>query len=334
MAGKLILVTGVTGFVAAHVAEQALEKGYRVRGTARGAKLARLQSLKIPNLEFVEVNDLASGDLSEALKGVDIVMHVAAPLPGAASIESTVSTAVDGPLHLVKQAEKAGIEQIIITSTFGNTMDPSLVPGFSGKSINDSEWGTTSKELIFEKAEDIYYTYFAAKNLGERAIWDYAREHPKVDITTILPGFIFGPWSKILPPPASAKELGTNTFPYLIVTGNYPPQGPPFIVDVRDVAKAHILAIDLPRSKNIGSKRYLINSGNLTWKEAAEHLQKVRPQGKYASLDGYKDLPGPAATLDTTRAQKELGFKSFIDPKKTMEDAADHIFELSKKWEA
>jgi nucleoside-diphosphate-sugar epimerase len=47
-------------------------------------------------------------------------MHVAAPLPGKADAAGSIKTAVEGTLNVVRQAEKAGITKIVVTSTFGN----------------------------------------------------------------------------------------------------------------------------------------------------------------------------------------------------------------------
>ncbi|KAE9389453.1 hypothetical protein BT96DRAFT_926544 [Gymnopus androsaceus JB14] len=69
----LILVTGVSGFLASHVTVELLRKGFRVRGTARRARLESLRASKLvqmyPNLEFAQLDDIASSDLTEALQG-------------------------------------------------------------------------------------------------------------------------------------------------------------------------------------------------------------------------------------------------------------------------
>jgi nucleoside-diphosphate-sugar epimerase len=47
--------------------------------------------VKRPGLEFVQIDDTATGDFTTALKGVDAVIHLAAALPGKRSIEETFS---------------------------------------------------------------------------------------------------------------------------------------------------------------------------------------------------------------------------------------------------
>ena len=87
MTGELVLVTGISGFIGYRVAVLALEAGYRVRGSIRRAEQAEhLRSLPsvqpfLDRLEFVVVPDiLANGAFDEALKGVDLVEHLASPL--------------------------------------------------------------------------------------------------------------------------------------------------------------------------------------------------------------------------------------------------------------
>ncbi|KIM42227.1 hypothetical protein M413DRAFT_27020 [Hebeloma cylindrosporum] len=101
----------------------------------------------------------------------------------------------------------------------------------------------------------------------------------------------------------------------MLLSGIYPLISPPWVIDVRDVAKAHVLALELPRME-VGTKPFLVNAGNFTWEEAAEEI-KSHPGLLKNPLEEAKDIPGPASYLDTSRAKEVLGFKEFIDPKKT-----------------
>ncbi|KAF8898048.1 hypothetical protein CPB84DRAFT_1709933, partial [Gymnopilus junonius] len=123
MAKELVLVTGVSGFIAGHTTEELLKRGFRVRGTARGAKYEQLvKTVNVPDLEFVKVDDIATGDFTEALKGVDAVVHIACPLPGRKDLEETFRSAIEGTLNVVRQAQKAGIKKFVVTSSFGTLL--------------------------------------------------------------------------------------------------------------------------------------------------------------------------------------------------------------------
>lgn len=331
MTGQLVLVTGVTGFIAGHVANELLEKGYRVRGTTRGAKVKLLtDAVKVPGLEFAQVDDIAKSDLTEALNGVHIVMHVASPLPGRTSVDTTLNSAVEGTLNVLRQADKAGIEKIVVTSSVAAILDPSLKQGFDGRILTDSDWGQATRAEVEAHADSDFYVYGASKIFAERAVWSFAAEHPKVDIATILPGFVFGPFPKHFPLPTSPDAMGTNRLPYELIKGGHP-EPAPWVVDVRDIAKAHVLAIELPRAP-LEKKRFLINAAEYSWKDAVAHLMKARPNVKLAPLDSFEGKSPTLSALDTTRAREVLKIKQFISPEKTLEDTTDALLEAEKTW--
>jgi nucleoside-diphosphate-sugar epimerase len=88
MSDSLVLVTGASGYLAAHIVKQLLEQGYRVRGTVRSLKdekkVAPLRNLvenpKHP-LELCEANLLDENGWIAAVKGCMFVLHTASPVP-------------------------------------------------------------------------------------------------------------------------------------------------------------------------------------------------------------------------------------------------------------
>jgi dihydroflavonol-4-reductase len=82
---KVVAVTGANGFLASHIIEELLKRGYRVRGTVRSvkdqSKVAHLSNLKgaSKRLELFEA-DLTDRDaFLEAFEGCDYVIHSASP---------------------------------------------------------------------------------------------------------------------------------------------------------------------------------------------------------------------------------------------------------------
>lgn len=76
MAAQTVLVTGASGFIAAHVVEAFLKKGYNVRGTVRSEKTAeevrKTHSKYAQQLSFAIVPDMAAANaFDEAVKGVN-----------------------------------------------------------------------------------------------------------------------------------------------------------------------------------------------------------------------------------------------------------------------
>ncbi len=73
---ETVLVTGASGFIAAHVLNSFLSHGYNVRGTVRSEetanKVRKTHGKYGDKLSFAIVNDVAApGAFDEAVKGVD-----------------------------------------------------------------------------------------------------------------------------------------------------------------------------------------------------------------------------------------------------------------------
>lgn len=50
--------------------------------------------------------------------------------------------------------------------------------------ILTTDWGETTREEVIAKAADPYFVYFASKILAEKAVWEFAKEHPELDVAT------------------------------------------------------------------------------------------------------------------------------------------------------
>ena len=186
---------------------------------------------------------------------------------------------------------------------------------------------------------------------AEHALWEFAAEHPDLEVATsecainrtrqliyismvVLPGLILGPYSKTFPLPTSVGTMGTNDFIHGMINKGEVPFAPVWLVDVRDVAKAHIMALEKLPLPADDLKRFTINAGTFPWKKLAEHLLKTKPElrDRIIPLDTVPPLPGPLGSLDTTRAKEILGCTEYIPMEKTFEDAVDDILMLEKLW--
>lgn len=82
-----VLITGVSGYIGAHVARACLDAGFRVRGTTRSLKNAeKVEALRniapgaAHSIELVEIDLLDANAWTEAVKGCSHILHVASPL--------------------------------------------------------------------------------------------------------------------------------------------------------------------------------------------------------------------------------------------------------------
>lgn len=98
---QYVLVTGATGFIGAHIVDQLLSRGIRVRGTtrslAKGDTMIKARPQHAGKLDFVQIDDFdklkdgkeQSSIFDEAVKGVDGIIHTASVC--APSFQATLS---------------------------------------------------------------------------------------------------------------------------------------------------------------------------------------------------------------------------------------------------
>jgi len=194
------------------------------------------------------VADLTGDDgWAAAVKDVDHVLHVASPL-GITDDDpdALITTARDGTLRVLRAAVAAGVRRVVLTSA-ANAASPSSY----------ATEGVTDETLWTDPDDPALIPYRRAKTLAERAAWDFMAEHGgPTDLTTVLPGAVFGP---IL----STSTIGSVDIVRRMLAGAMPgvPRIGFEIVDVRDLADVHIAAMTAPAA---AGERFLA-TGEFTW---------------------------------------------------------------------
>ncbi|KAK0527827.1 hypothetical protein OC834_002104 [Tilletia horrida] len=348
MAGDLVVITGITGFVATHVLLSTLRapEQYRVRGTLRsvGKKQQILELLSEPDrarVEFAEVADTASSDLTEALKGATYVLHTASPY----QIEikdprkELLEPAIHGTTNVLEYAAKEpSIKRVIITSSFAAVTDfkkggPNR-PNFTYK---PSDWLTATEEDAVAPGALGALSYSVSKKLAEKAAWDFVEANkPHFDIATINPPMIYGPTLQTGVRLANLNTSSKAIYQMIASAETFPGDRLPLFAHVTDVADAHVLALSKPEA---GGKRFLLQgSGVLTWGNAALHISTKHPELKSRLPKGWEEAvqnrkgEDQYAKLDTSYARDILGI-SFKDWEETLEDALQSLLELEKRPE-
>jgi dihydroflavonol-4-reductase len=238
MSDKLILLTGISGFIAKHCAVELLRAGYRVRGTVRSlgkADAVRATLAKhcdVTKLEFAAVDLLSEAGWSEAAAGVYGVMHVASPFPLTQPKDENdlIRPAVDGTMRVLKAAVAAGANRFVQTSSTVAVMyghgDGHPQP------YTEEDWSNLNGSHVS--------AYAKSKTLAERAAREFvAGEGKSMHFSTVNPGFVLGPLLD--------NDAGTSADAIaMFMRGKYP--GCPRLyfpaVDVRDIAKMHRLALE------------------------------------------------------------------------------------------
>lgn len=255
------LVTGATGFVAGHVIEELLTHGHRVRGTVRSlrdpGRVAHLRALAERtggSLELVEADLLDDAGWAEAVAGCEDVLHVASPFPATVpeNPRELERAAVDGTLRVLRASAGAGVRRVVTTSSVA-AVAGGRPPGET-RVRDESDWGDP----------ELAPPYPRSKILAERAAWQFAGEHPELELTAINPGMVLGPIQHAAAGTSvdAVRRLLSRDIPAVPRLGFCP-------VDVRDVARAQRLALEAPHA---AGKRYVCAGDNLWFGEMARML--------------------------------------------------------------
>lgn len=318
-----VLLTGGSGFIAAHILDMLLERGHSVVTTVRSQEKADFLAKAHPKagkdkLDFAIVEDIAQeGAFDKAVVSdppFEAVIHTASPFHF--NIETSVQKdlldpAIIGTTGILKSVKKSApsVKRVVITSSFA-----SIVNGNKGtwpeKTYSEADWNPITKD---EAAQNAANGYRASKTFAERAAWDFVeQENPNFTLSAMCPPLVLGPIVHYL---NSLDALNTSNQRIRdIIQGKAKeelPAGAPFLwVDVRDLALGHILAMEKADAAN---KRFFITAGYFNTKEIAEIVRKDFKE--YQSELPPKDVKGgdyPEGGLykfDNGQTSKVLGIK-------------------------
>ncbi|MBV8594567.1 MAG: NAD-dependent epimerase/dehydratase family protein [Caulobacteraceae bacterium] len=279
---ETVLVTGGSGFIASWCAIGLIERGYAVRTTVRdlareGAVRAAIARRVDPGERLsVHAADLTRDDgWDAAADGCAYVLHVASPLgvPEPRNPDDLIRPAREGALRALNAAIRAGARRMVMTSSVAATSPPA--------SAGDGE----SDETVWTNPGDPGLgAYARSKTLAERSVWDRVREAGgATTLAVVNPALVLGP---VLSRDFSdsvqiVQRLLAGTVPGLPRLGFN-------IVDVRDVADLHILAMTAPEA---AGERF-IAAGDFAWMADIAALLRARL--------------GPQASKVPTRAAPDL----------------------------
>ena len=312
-----VLVTGGSGYLGTRLIATLLREGREVRATVRfgegeeGVRQAvRRGEADDAGLEVVTA-DLTSDDgWLAALEGVEEVHHVASPIPTAqpADPDELIAPAREGTVRVLRAARDAGARRVVLTSSFAAV-------GYSPKAVRDyteADWTDPDTSGLAP--------YPRSKAIAERAAWDFVEtEGSDTELVVVNPTFIAGPSlvAALRSSLAAFKAIIEGTMPAL-------PRQRFGVVDVRDVADAHIAAMATPSAAR---KRYLLlaDGPTITWLGLAEMLRDyLGSEGEYVTtVEGPGEEPAPL-TIHNERAKEELGWRP-RPTKTTIVETADSL---------
>ena len=180
--GSLVLITGVTGYIASHTANQFLEAGYRVRGTVRDLEKAKwlydLFDEKYGKDKFhaVIVADMMTpGAFDEAVEGVDGIVHMASVMTFSNKVDEVIPPVVKGALNILTSATKESrVKSVVYTSSSTAALMPQ--PNKEIK-VLENTWNDETVETVRNSSDpDGFMVYGASKTEAEKAIWQAINE--------------------------------------------------------------------------------------------------------------------------------------------------------------
>jgi dihydroflavonol-4-reductase len=249
-------VTGGSGYIAGYCVAQLLNDGWGVRTTVRSLAKTKAVRASIDNIapkaseiEFVEADLNSDAGWGRAALGAQYVLHVASPVPltDPKDDDELIRPARDGTLRVLSAARDAGVNRVVMTSSTSAII---FGRGVREKPFTEADWTDETNRRDTSP-------YDRAKTIAERAAWAWLAEEGRgLELVTINPSLVLGP---VLGSDYSAsieviKKLLDGSIPALPRFGFN-------VVDVRDIARLHVLAMTAPEA---AGERF-IGSGDFYW---------------------------------------------------------------------
>ena len=301
-----VLITGATGFIGNHVTRLCLEQGDQVRVMVMPGE--DRSPLKGMDVEFVEGNLLDPASLANCVKDIEGLYHLAA-IYAVWTKDPTLQyrVNVDGARAMMQAAMAAGVKKVVFTSSIAAIGVPT--PGeLADETTHFNGW---------HYAND----YVLSKYISEQMVRALIGEG--LPATIVCPGFPFGPGDR-MPTPTGKLIIS-------ILQGKMKHyfDGGLTAVDVRDVAKGHLLAMEKGR---IGQNYILSDKeGNMPQAELARLVGRVAGVEDVATkevppwamkmsarvMEGWANISGktPMTTYKTSMYAMQ---KIYADPNKAV----------------
>jgi nucleoside-diphosphate-sugar epimerase len=325
----LVLITGVNGFLASHLALQLIQRGYAVRGTVRSRESAlwiteaikarhpagKLEALIVPSLS-------APGVMERLLKDVDGIVYMAADTslnpdpnqvitPGLEALQAALKTAALLP----------SVKRFVLTSSYTAAVD-TFTHAMSEVLVSKDSWNVTSTARAWApppynptRALDVYQSL---KTECERLFWKFASEEkPSFVQNSVLPGFVIGPIIHTKQRGSTAALVKgyfddptcNQAFAYITA---------PWFVDVVDNALLHLAGLT---EEDVQNERLLALADPFKVSNLGRAFKKADPTRAWPTEDGGEvTQEGIKWVADTKRSVEILqrfgqdeGFTPFLE---------------------
>ena len=329
---KKVLLTGISGYIAMHCAKELLKRDYHINATVRNLdkvedikKALSALSLDVSKIEFFQADLLSDDNWEDAMADCEYVMHVASPYPLNQPKDENVliKPAVEGTERVVSLAIKNNVKKIVLTSSVA-----AISSGHTKKTYSEEDWSLVDKPIP---------TYPKSKALAEMKAWDLIKNSGSNTVLSVInPAGVIGP-------SLTSEISSTQLIIAGLMNGRIPVNLPVHIgyVDVRDVALAHIKALE---SAKADGHRIILSNKELWQKEVSVILREggfkapkrsfSLPVAKLLSyfvpaLKPARKFLGKAMVKDSSKAENLLGIK-YRDVSESILEDAKSLTEFNK----
>lgn len=327
-----VLVTGATGFIGAHVADEVLSRDIPIKIASRSKDkaetfiAARKEKAHMISYQVIDDFEVSGGGLAEAAEGCDGVIHVASPFNYDVQDvkKELIDPAIAGSKAMMVASDKVQtVKRVVLTSSFASVLDINRKSD-SIFTYTAEDWNPITYDEACKSAP--VDAYRGSKKYAELEAWNYVKNNkPKFDVVTLCPPMTFGP---VVHPVENVSKLNvSNGVLWSIADGAdpLPVSRVPVWIDVRDLAKAHVESLLNPEA---GNKRYIAASTEFfSYQIAADIMRKNFP---WAENKVIKGEPGDEIKynykLDGQTMANDLGLE-YTPFKKTV---VDSISQFSK----
>jgi dihydroflavonol-4-reductase len=280
------LVTGATGFLGSHVCRALAARGGRVRALRRST--SRLTALEGLRLELVTGDLLEPDSLAHAMRGVDVVFHVAAESAYWRNPGEVLRAAVVGTHNVIEAALRAGVRKVVLTSSVAALGVPAR-----------GELLTESHTFNLPQSE---FPYGYAKRQSELTALRLAEG--QLHLVIVNPSIVLGPGDvnrisgSILIETARGLSFAYNG-------------GGVNVVHIDDVAEGHLAAAERGRA----GERYILGGENVTHRQMLTEAARIAgrrppwlriPNAAVPPLAALVDFAGRFMTTPLNGAQLRM----------------------------
>lgn len=318
-----VCVTGAGGYIASWLVKNLLMTGYSVNATFRdpGNDSKTRHILCLPGakerLRLFKADLRQEGSFHAAVEGCEYVFHLATPMDFAIEAQTqtnVIDAEVNGTLDILRTCSQAkSVRRVIYTSSI-TAASPLNDDGEFRDCLDESCWTPID---IMRREKPIFWMYYVAKTLAEQAALQYGSEDHGIEVVTIAPAIVAGPFLTPTLPASIEQEL-----PF--ITGNdehfewlrelHDIMGSILLVHTEDVCNAHIFLMEHPSARG----RYICSSPPLTLREMEDFCAKRYPQFSLPLKFHIKDnvlngVPFPSRKLLDIGFTYQYGLAEILD---------------------